>query len=281
MSKKTNWIIGGIAVVVIAAGAYFTFGNQSNKASEKTVTIGVMAGDKNEDEIWKSVTKTAKDKYGITLKTKKFTDYLQPNKALSAGDVDLNAFQNYPYLANWNAQYKTDIVAIGDTWTTPLRIYSDKYKNISNIKSGDQITIANDPTNENRGLHLLAEAGLIKIKNTTKATPKDITDNPKNLKITPVDGSQTASSLKDPTIGASVINTNFAKSAKLDVNSAIYIESLNKDSEQYFNFIAANKKDKDKQIYKDVVKSLQTKETKTLVKKFYGSAQITVWDYHK
>ena len=105
MSKKTNWIIGGVAVVVIAAGAYFGFSGHGNKAESKTVTIGVMAGDKNEDEIWKSVIKTAKDKYGITLKTKKFTDYLQPNKALTSGDIDLNAFQNYPYLANWNSQY--------------------------------------------------------------------------------------------------------------------------------------------------------------------------------
>ncbi|CAM3095345.1 MetQ/NlpA family ABC transporter substrate-binding protein [Leuconostoc rapi] len=281
MSKKTNWIIAGVAVVVIAAGAYTIFGHQGNKAADKTVTIGVMAGDKNEDEIWKSVIKTAKDKYGITLKTKKFTDYLQPNKALSSGDIDLNAFQNYPFLDNWNNQYKTDIVSIGDTWTTPLRIYSDKYKNVSDIKSGDQITVSNDPTNENRGIHLLAEAGLIKVKDTTKATPKDITSNPKNLKVTPVDASQTASSLKDPTISASVINTNFAKSAKIDVDSAIYVEKLNKDSQQYFNFIAANKKDKDKQVYKDVVKSLQTDKTKSLVKKFYGTAQITVWDYKK
>lgn len=281
MSKKTNWIIAGVAVVVIAAGAYTIFGHQGNKAADKTVTIGVMAGDKNEDEIWKSVIKTAKDKYGITLKTKKFTDYLQPNKALSSGDIDLNAFQNYPFLDNWNNQYKTDIVSIGDTWTTPLRIYSDKYKNVSDIKSGDQITVSNDPTNENRGIHLLAEAGLIKVKDTTKATPKDITSNPKNLKVTPVDASQTASSLKDPTISASVINTNFAKSAKIDVDSAIYVEKLNKDSQQYFNFIGANKKDKDKQVYKDVVKSLQTDKTKSLVKKFYGTAQITVWDYKK
>lgn len=281
MSKKTNWIIAGVAVVVIAAGAYTIFGHQGNKSADKTVTIGVMAGDKNEDEIWKSVIKTAKDKYGITLKTKKFTDYLQPNKALSSGDIDLNAFQNYPFLDNWNSQYKTNIVSIGDTWTTPLRIYSDKYKNVSDIKSGDQITVSNDPTNENRGIHLLAEAGLIKVKDTTKATPKDITSNPKNLKVTPVDASQTASSLKDPTIGASVINTNFAKSAKIDVESAIYVEKLNKDSQQYFNFIAANKKDKDKQVYKDVVKSLQTDKTKSLVKKFYGTAQITVWDYKK
>ncbi|MGX7051195.1 MetQ/NlpA family ABC transporter substrate-binding protein [Leuconostoc palmae] len=281
MSKKTNWIIGGVAVVVIAASAYFSFGGGQTKSADKTVTIGVIAGDKNEDEIWKSVAETAKDKYGITLKTKKFTDYLQPNKALSAGDVDLNAFQNYPFLDNWNKQYKTDIVSIGDTWTTPLRIYSDKYKNVSELKDGDQVTIANDPTNEDRGLHLLASAGLIKLKDTNKATPKDVTDNPKNLKITPVDGSQTASSLKDPTVGAAVVNTNFAKSAKLDIDSAIYIESLNKSSEQYFNFIAANKKDKDKQVYKDVVKSLQTQKTKDLVKKYYGTAEITVWDYKK
>lgn len=279
--RKKNWLIGGIIVVVIAVAAYFSFGGHGSQNANKTVTIGVMAGDKNEDEIWKSVIKTAKDKYGITLKTKKFTDYLQPNKALSAGDIDLNAFQNYPYLANWNAQYKTDIVSIGDTWTTPLRIYSDKYQHVSDIKDGEQITVANDPTNENRGIHLLADAGLIKIKETDKATPKDIIDNPKNLKITPVDGSQTPSSLKDPKVGAAVVNTNFAKSAKLNIDTAIYIERLNKDSEQYFNFIAANKKDKDKQIYKDVVKSLQTDKTKALVKKYYGSAEITVWDYKK
>ncbi|GDZ83523.1 MetQ/NlpA family ABC transporter substrate-binding protein [Leuconostoc citreum] len=279
--RKKNWLIGGIIVVVIAVAAYFSFGGHGSQKANKTVTIGVMAGDKNEDEIWKSVIQTAKDKYGITLKTKKFTDYLQPNKALSAGDIDLNAFQNYPYLANWNAQYKTDIVSIGDTWTTPLRIYSDKYQHVSDIKDGEQITVANDPTNENRGIHLLADAGLIKIKETDKATPKDIIDNPKNLKITPVDGSQTPSSLKDPKVGAAVVNTNFAKSAKLNIDTAIYIERLNKDSEQYFNFIAANKKDKDKQIYKDVVKSLQTDKTKALVKKYYGSAEITVWDYKK
>lgn len=279
--RKKNWLIGGIIVVVIAVAAYFSFGGHGSQKANKTVTIGVMAGDKNEDEIWKSVIQTAKDKYGITLKTKKFTDYLQPNKALSAGDIDLNAFQNYPYLANWNAQYKTDIVSIGDTWTTPLRIYSDKYQRVSDIKDGEQITVANDPTNENRGIHLLADAGLIKIKETDKATPKDIIDNPKNLKITPVDGSQTPSSLKDPKVGAAVVNTNFAKSAKLNIDTAIYIERLNKDSEQYFNFIAANKKDKDKQIYKDVVKSLQTDKTKALVKKYYGSAEITVWDYKK
>ncbi|MGO3529282.1 MAG: MetQ/NlpA family ABC transporter substrate-binding protein, partial [Leuconostoc mesenteroides] len=167
------------------------------------------------------------------------------------------------------------------TWTTPLRIYSTSYKKISEFKSGDQILVANDVTNENRGIHLLAEAGLIKIKDTDTATPKDITSNPKNLTITPVDASQTAKSLDDSKVAGAVVNTNYAVSANLDVNSAIYVEGLNKETEQYFNFIAANKKDKDNETYKKVVKSLQTDKTKKLVKKYYGSAEVTVWDYNK
>ncbi|MCT3044737.1 MetQ/NlpA family ABC transporter substrate-binding protein [Leuconostoc mesenteroides] len=280
MSKKKNYIIAGVAVVVIAGAAYLSFSGQG-KTESKTVTIGVMAGSKAEDEIWASTIKTAKDKYGITLKTKKFTDYSQPNKALADGDIDLNAFQNYPFLKNWNKTYKTNIVSIGDTWTTPLRIYSTSYKKISEFKSGDQILVANDVTNENRGIHLLAEAGLIEIRDTDTATPKDITSNPKNLTITPVDASQTAKSLDDSKVAGAVVNTNYAVSANLDVNSAIYVEGLNKETEQYFNFIAANKKDKDNETYKKVVKSLQTDKTKKLVKKYYGSAEVTVWNYNK
>ncbi|MDF7627361.1 MetQ/NlpA family ABC transporter substrate-binding protein [Lactobacillaceae bacterium L1_55_11] len=279
MSKKKT-IIGIIVVIVIALIGYFSFFHHSAEKGQ-VVKIGVMSGDKGEDQIWDEVAKTAKEKYGITLKTVKFSDYSQPNKALSDGDVDLNAFQNYPFLKNWNSAHKTDIVSIGDTWTTPLRLYSDKYKNKDDFKNGDQIAVANDVTNENRGLHLLQEAGLIKLKDTDKATTQDITDNPKNLKIVPVDASQTAKSLKDPQFAGAVINTNFAKSAGINFDSAIFVEGLNKDTTQFFNFIAANKKDENKQAYKDVVKSLQTQKTKDLVKKLYGDAEITVWDYNK
>ena len=35
---------------------------------------------KQDDAIWSQVAKTAKSKYGITVKFKRFTDYSQPNK---------------------------------------------------------------------------------------------------------------------------------------------------------------------------------------------------------
>lgn len=97
-----------------------------------------MAGVKQDDAIWKEVSKTAKSKYNITLKFKKFTDYTQPNKALSNGDVDLNAFQHYAFLNAWNKANKTSIVAIGKTVITPIRLYSDKVKKLRIFLMGQQ-----------------------------------------------------------------------------------------------------------------------------------------------
>ena len=55
-----------------------------------------------------------------------FTDYSQPNKATADGEVDLNAFQHYNFLNNWNKENGKDLVAIADTYISPIRLYSGK-----------------------------------------------------------------------------------------------------------------------------------------------------------
>ena len=77
---------------------WFSFGpGIPSQNQAKTVTVGIVGESKAEAAIWKSIAKTAKEKYGITLKTKNFTDYNQPNKALKSGDIDMNAFQHYAF----------------------------------------------------------------------------------------------------------------------------------------------------------------------------------------
>ncbi|AUJ31738.1 MAG: MetQ/NlpA family ABC transporter substrate-binding protein [Liquorilactobacillus nagelii] len=274
--KKKNLIIWAIVIVVILVAGYFSFGGHKS-AQNKTVTVGIMSGEKQEDAIWKSVATTAKDKYNITLKFKKFTDYSQPNKALAEGDVDLNSFQHYAFLKAWNKANKTKLVPIGRTFITPIRLYSNKVKNVKDIADGSVIAVPNDATNESRALYLLKNAGLITLKKDTDlATVKSIAKNPKHLQIKELDASQTARSLSDVT--AAVINTNYAQAAKINYKSAIYVEPVNKDSEQWINIIVANKKDKNKQEYKDVVKAYQTAKTKQAIQKEYGTAEIPAWN---
>jgi D-methionine transport system substrate-binding protein len=276
MKKKRNIIIGIVVVLIIAVAAYFSFGGNKKQAS-KTVTIGIMSGEKQEDVIWKSVSKTAKKKYNITLKFKKFTDYTQPNKALAEGDTDLNAFQHYAFLNAWNKANKTNIVPIGKTIITPIRLYSKKYKHVKDIPDGATIAVPNDATNESRALYLLKNAGLITLKSDTDlATVKSIDKNPKNLKIKELDASQTARALSG--VDAAVINTNYAQAANINYESAIYVEPVNKDSAQWINVIAANKKNKNKKEYKEVVKAYQTAKTKKVIQKEYGTAEIPAWD---
>ena len=228
--------------------------------------------------IWNQVAKTAKEKYGITVKTKTFTDYNQPNKALKNGDIDLNAFQHQAFLDEWNKANKGDLVSIGKTVIAPIRLFSTKYKSINDLPDGATITVPNDATNESRALYVLKNAGLITFKKGTGklATISDIKTNKKNLTIKEMDASQTARTLDD--VDAAVVNNTYANAAKLNSKDVIYTEPVNKDSEQWINIIVARKQDKNNQAYKDVVKAYQTAAVKKLHKQYYGNTEKTVWD---
>lgn len=249
---------------------------QSETNNTPTVTVGLVGS--SDKELWDTVAKTAKDKYGITIKTKTFTDYNQPNKAVAEGSIDLNAFQHNDFLKNWNASNNNELVAIGNTNISPLRLYANSLKSVDEFKTGDTIVVPNDPTNEARALELLENAKLIGLKKTTMPTVKDITSNPKELKIKAVAADQTATNFKSGNVNGAVINSNYALEAKVNVDSAIYVEPLTKNSTPWINIIAAKKDQKDNKNYANVVKAYQTETTKEYFKKHWGDAQISAWD---
>ena len=278
--RNRNILIAVIVVVIVAIAAFFGLNHKSgeSKTASKTVNIGIMTGTKEDDSIWSTVSKTAKDKYGITLKFTHFTDYTQPNTALKNGDIDLNAFQHYAFLNAWNKANDGDLKAIGNTTISPIRLYSKKITSLSQIKSGDTIAVPNDASNESRALYVLKNAGLIglSVSGDTLATVKDINSNPKNLVIKELDAAQTPRALDS--ITAAVINDDFATTAKLTVEESIYTEPVNKDSEQWINIIVANKKDANNKIYKEVVKAYQTEATKKAIEKAYpDKRKIAAW----
>ena len=278
--RNRNILLVVIVVVIVAIAAFFGFNHKSggSKTANKTVNIGIMTGTKEDDAIWSTDSKTAKDKYGITLKFTHFTDYTQPNTALKNGDIDLNAFQHYAFLKAWNKANNGDLVAIGDTVISPISFYSKSLKTLSDIKEGGTIAVPNDASNESRALYVLKSAGLIKldVSGQTLATVKDITSNPKNLVIKELDASQTARALDS--VDAAVINNNYAVTAGLKKADAIFTEPVNKDSQQWINIIVANKKDANSSVYKDVVKAYESEATKKAIAKAYpDKSTIPAW----
>lgn len=254
MKKILSFLI--VAILVLSACG----GNNGKK-----VAIGVAS---NDTKAWEKVKELAK-KDDIDLEIKHFSDYNVPNKALSDGDIDLNAFQHFAFLDQYKKAHKdTNIEALSTTVLAPLGIYSDKVKNIKDVKKGAQVAIPNDVSNQARALKLLESAGLIKLKKNfgLNGTTKDIESNPKDLKIKAVDAQQTARALSD--VDISVINNGVATKAGKDAKKdPIYLEKASSDAvKPYINVVAVNSKDKDNKTYKKIIELYHSKEAQKALK---------------
>ena len=236
-------------------------------AQDKPLKIGVTGGP--HAQILEQVKKIA-EKDGLKIQIVEFSDYVQPNAALSAGDLDANIYQHKPYL---DAQVKDrgyKLVKVADTVNFPIGIYSKKVKSLAELKDGARFGLPNDPTNGGRALLLLQSSGLIKLKEGAglKATPLDVVSNPKKLKFVELDAAQLPRSLDD--LDASAVNTNFAIPAGLNpTKDAIVLEDA---KGPYVNLIAVREADKDKPWVAKLVKAYQTEEIRQFIQtEFKGS----------
>ncbi|MEY8434450.1 MetQ/NlpA family ABC transporter substrate-binding protein [Streptococcus hyointestinalis] len=277
---KFKKVITGIALATAAALSLATYTTQNaeaaSKSSSKTVKVGVMTFSDTEKARWDKIKELVGDKANIEFT--EFTDYTQPNEAVVNKEIDINAFQHYNFLENWNKENKQNLVAIADTYLAPIRLYSDKVKKVKSIPKNGTIAIPNDATNESRALYLLQSAGLIKlnVSGTEIATVANITKNPKNLNIQELDASQTARSLKD--VDAAVINNTYIEQANLTTDDAIYVEKSDKNSKQWVNVIAARKnwkKQKNAAAIQAIIDAYHTDEVKKVIKD--TSSDIPQW----
>lgn len=213
-------------------------------------------------------------KQGVELEIVEFNDYVQPNLAVSDGELDANYFQHRPYLDTFVADHGSDLVSVAGIHIEPMGVYSKNIKKLDELKKGDVIAIPNDPTNGGRALLLLHSAGLIKVADPTDVTTTvlDIIENKKDLEFKELEAAQLPRSLGDVT--AAVINTNFAMPAGLNpLKDAIVIE--NADS-PYVNIVAANTESSQNPDMQILIKALESKETADFIKEKYQGSVIPV-----
>ena len=213
-------------------------------------------------------------KKGLDLRIIEFSDYVVPNQALDAGELEANSFQNQPYLDNQVKDRGFKLVSVGLTVNFPLGIYSSKYKSWAEVPDGATVAIQNDPTNGGRSLLLLQDKGAIKLRDGVGFKPSvaDIVANPKKLKIIEIEAAQTARSLAD--VAAAAINTNYAVDAKIEPTSAILRED---PKGPYVNLIAVRAADKDKPWVKTLVETYHSPEIKQFVAERFKGSVLASW----
>jgi D-methionine transport system substrate-binding protein len=271
--RKIN--VAALGLLLAASLAFGGGKKEANASGVRVVKVGVV-GEYN--AMWEPINqKLAAD--NIRVELVKFTEYVQPNLALDAGDIDMNGFQTRSFLNNEKSVKGYKIIELGNTIVAPLGLYSLKIKAISDLKNGDQIAIASDKSSQGRALKMLEKAGLLTINPAAGAEPDivDITANPRGLRFTPVEAAQTPRLMQDVT--ASFINGGHALSAGLNpAKDAVLLEIQSSSSDNpYINVLAARIADKDDPVYRKVVEAYQTEQVRAILESEYKGALIPAW----
>lgn len=243
-------------------------GSSDQKVSEKLV---VGATSVPHAEILNEI-KSDLAEQGIELEVKEFSDYSLLNPALNDGQIDANFFQHTPYLEEYLANSKQNLVSIGSVHNEPMGIYSSKIKSLDELSDGAKVGIPNDVPNGARALLLLENKGLIKLKEGagSSASENDIIENSKNLEFMPIKAAQLPRTLSEVEI--SVINTNYALEGGLDpLKDALEMED--KDS-PYANIIVVKSGDENKESIQKLYKAATSEKVKKFIEDKYKGAIV-------
>lgn len=214
---------------------------------------------------------------GYELEVVEFTDYVQPNLVVDAGDIDANFFQHAPYLNNFNEEKGTKLVSVATVHYEPLGIYAGKTKDLANIPDKAAIAVPNDTTNEARALLLLEANGLIKLKEGAglTATKNDIAENPHNIDIVELEAAQVSRVINE--VDFVVLNGNYALDAGLNVTDAVAKEEQDSEAAQtYANILVVKEGNEAREDIKALIDALKSEAVKTYINDTYKGAVVAI-----
>lgn len=184
--RKLLFLITGLLIILTGCGQNNEANEQEKVQEETTLKVASLIPPMTE------ILELVKPKLaaeGINLEMVVLSDNVQPNSALAAKEVDANFFQHVPYMEEFNRSNNAELVSIAPIYFANYGVYSKKYKSVEELPEGAVIAIANDISNVDRSLSLLAQHDVIKLKEKTDNyyTKADIIENPKNFKFEEVD----------------------------------------------------------------------------------------------
>lgn len=280
MKNQFKKIITAVLAFTVAVSAAACTGADTSTVSSETASeaaaavIKVGANITPHAEILEQAKPILAEK-GIKLEVVELEDSITPNTGVIEGSLDANYFQHVPYLEQFNSENGSDLVSIGAIHYEPFGIYAGKTNDLSKLEDGAVVAVPNNVTNEARALLLLAQEGIISLKEEAgvNATVEDITDNPKNIELKELAPEQLVSALPD--VDIAVINGNYAIEGGLHVSQALAVEANDGVAAvTYGNIIATSPEKADDESLKTLVEVLQSDEISSFIRDKYDGAVV-------
>lgn len=257
---RLNRVLATFAAAGVAATGLVACGNDAarnaapgtpNSDGQTVIRIGTTDA---EQQAW-SVFHDLAAEQGIELDIVPFSDYSPVNEALAQGDLDVNKFQHIKYLAEYNKSSGNNLRVVGSTEIVPLALFWKDHDSLDGIE-GEEVAIPNDPSNQGRAINVLAQAGLVTLKDGVAdplaPTPADVDKAASKVEVVPVDASQTPSAYNEGR--PAIINNTWLDRAGIEPGLAVFEDDPNSpEAEPYINVFAAHEGDVDNETLNKLV----------------------------
>jgi D-methionine transport system substrate-binding protein len=228
-TTRTALFAAGAAALALTlsacgGGSTATSDAGSSDAAEKTeISIGFNPGPYL--EMFQDGILPILEEDGYIVETVDFTDGIVVNVAVSTGEIDANIMQHPVYLDFVNQQEGITNAPLVQIPTPRMGLFGGKQTSLDDVPEGATVTVPNSPSNLYRGLLILRDVGWIDFDDVDDPNTADlsiITDNPKNLNITPIENAQQVPALQD--VDYATIQGNFIIAGGLDYDDALAVE---------------------------------------------------------
>ncbi|WP_071131410.1 MetQ/NlpA family ABC transporter substrate-binding protein [Enterococcus timonensis] len=267
--KKLFITVLALASITLLAAC----GSQEKAGDSADKTIKVASQTSPMTDVVKLAGEVAK-KDGWTIELVTVADNIQYNELLKNKEVDANFAQHQPFMEKFNQEKDANLTVISKIYNAKVGFYSKDYQDVNDIPDGSTVALPNDVSNEGRALAILAEEGLITLKEGVGAegTIKDVTENPHDLQWLSVDLLNLAEAYSEPNVALVYNYPTYIAKIGLKPSDALFLEKTIDD--RFAISLVAREDNQDSEKIKELKKVMTSDEVRDYLETEHGDTLL-------
>lgn len=223
MKKFLGFSLAVSALVFLGACSSNNSNTEDSVSEDKVIKVASQTTPMT--DVVEEAAKVAK-KDGWDIQLVEVNDNVQYNELLQNKEVDANFAQHKPYMEQYNEANNGSLVALDKIYNAKVGFYSKDYTQVSEIPDEAKVALPSDVSNEGRALAILADQGLITLKDGAgvNGTVEDIEENPKNFEFMSVDLLNLAEAYDEPGVALVYNYPTYIAKIGLTPEDAIFLE---------------------------------------------------------
>jgi D-methionine transport system substrate-binding protein len=262
----------GIFLLVVLGATLLGACGTSNESQSEDKVIKVASQTTPMTDVVEVAAEAVEDGWKIELV--QVNDNIQYNELLNNKEVDANFAQYQPYMEQYNEEKSANLVALDKIYNAKVGFYSKEYTNKEDIPDGTKVALPSDVSNEGRALAILAEQGLIELKEGVgvNGTLKDVTANPKNFEWLSVDLLNLAEAYNEPSVSLVYNYPTYIAKIGLKPEDALFLEKTIDD--RFAISLVARKDNQDSEKIKVLRKAMTSDKVRDFLEKEHSDTLI-------